>query len=195
LRIIRLQIADCRLQIEKKKFQSANTMIDKNEIVSRMERKRVAANFRLLPETVATFNEYVGLLQELAARAGRSESQMTVQGLLDHIAQKLAEDPDLKRWKARNEGRRRGKKADGPASPEAETTAEMTGAGADPFREKDGRRPPSRTRGNAARPERMRRGRSILWSKECSATASRRAEPRPFRAAGGAGRAGPQWWR
>lgn len=30
--------------------------------------------FWLLPETVAMFNEYVGLLQELAARAGRSES-------------------------------------------------------------------------------------------------------------------------
>jgi hypothetical protein len=113
-------------------------MIDKNEIVSQMERKRVAANFRLLPETVATFNKYVGLLQDLAAREGRSESQMTVQGLLDHIAQKLAEDPDLKRWKARNEGRRRGKKADGPASPEAETAPASADAPADPFREEAG---------------------------------------------------------
>lgn len=63
---------------------------------------------------------------------------MTVQGLLDHIAQKLAEDPDLKRWKARNEGRRRGKKADGPASPEAETAPTTADAPADPFREEAG---------------------------------------------------------
>jgi hypothetical protein len=55
--------------------------------------------------------------------------------VLDHIAQKLAEDPDLKRWKARNEGRRRGKKGDGPASHEAETAPASAGASADPFRE------------------------------------------------------------
>lgn len=89
-------------------------MNQESKILSQIERKRVALNLRVLPETVATLHQYVQYLSERAAAQGLNESQLNVSLLLDHFAAELRAAEGFAAWTAKHGATRRRSKATEP---------------------------------------------------------------------------------